>query len=148
MKTIISDISWKSEIPSCVGSVTQAPPCSNTKLVSPLCFWLMQMQNYCFQVTDVGVPVARGVILALSVSPALDRDSGRNTWENSPVTLGAKELIPLISNEAFLLRVNLLSLYSKPTPASKTPLLFKAPAVQGTSDSILWDFMECITKSA
>ena len=37
--------------------------------------------NCCFQVTDVGEPVARGVILVGCVNVPLDRDSSRDTWE-------------------------------------------------------------------
>lgn len=69
--------------------------------------------NYCFQVTDVGVPVARGVILAHSVNLLLD--SSRATWDfhHPPLFLELKSWGQLICDEAFFLRVNLLRPYSK-----------------------------------
>lgn len=70
--------------------------------------------NYCFQVTDVGVPVARGVILVHSVNLLLDRDS-RASWDfyHPLLFLELKSWGPFTCDEAFLLRVNLLRPYSK-----------------------------------
>lgn len=93
--------------------------------------------NYCFQVTDVGEPVARGVILVDSVNLPLDRDSNRDTWEfhYPSLFLELKSWCTFVSDETFLLRVNMLRAFSK--HHARIPLLFKILANQDTSDSTI-----------